>query len=157
MNKTAKIVLFAVLALTLVTSAEAGNYTKQNVSLYLDGKVLIRFDQLLLAWNRDQTAIDRIKYEISCEKGKIVLNNVVYLDRAGGSPKDNVRWSLAPFALNQDISAKLHHPLSFIRSTRVNIKPFDLDTAQVQFLFHASGRDCKVIWFPKTGELFGTW
>ena len=73
MKKLSLLLVVLAAFLVLAVSAEAGSYTKQNHSLYLDGKVLVRFDQLLLGWTRDQKEIDRIRFKMTCLKGKAVL------------------------------------------------------------------------------------
>ena len=62
MKKLSLLLVVLAAFLVMAASAEAGSYTKQNHSLYLDGKVLVRFDQLLLGWTRDQMEIDRIRF-----------------------------------------------------------------------------------------------
>ncbi|NLI76117.1 MAG: hypothetical protein GX442_06700 [Candidatus Riflebacteria bacterium] len=162
MKVWSKALLVAVLALSLVGTAHAGSYSRQDATLFLDGQVLIRFDQLLLGWTTTDSAIDHLRYQITCLKGKIVLNNVEYLDRAFGSDQDVVRWKQSPSSLGRDLSYKnfhmdRHHPVSFWKHNKLDIAPYDLDTAKVRFHFHTLGRDYQVTWIPKTGELSSVW
>jgi hypothetical protein len=152
--------LAALIAL-LATSAQAGSYVKESASLFLDGKVHIRFDQLMIAWTRDQKIIDRLKYKITCLAGKAVLVNVEYLDKAAGN-QDSVRWAESASGLNIDFSAKLHHldrqhRISISKTNHPQIAPYDMNSALVRFLVQASGRIFKIIWAPKTGQIYSTW
>ncbi|HOT27460.1 MAG TPA: hypothetical protein PLU72_04670 [Candidatus Ozemobacteraceae bacterium] len=147
--------------LFMAASAEAGSYTKQNHSLYLDGKVLVRFDQLLLGWTRDQKEIDRIRFKMTCLKGKAVLDNVEYVDAAVDG-KEAVRWAKSQSPMNLDFSAKLGHMdrahrVSIAQTTEFKVAPYDLKTAKVRFHIQASGRNYKVTWVPLTGEVHATW
>ncbi len=153
------VVLAAFLFLT--ASAEAGSYTKQNHSLYLDGKVLVRFDQLLLGWTRDQKGIDRIRFKMTCLKGKAILDNVEYIDAAIDG-RETVRWAKSQAPMNLDFSARLGHMdrahrVSVAQTTEFKVAPYDLKTAKVRFHIQASGRSYKVTWVPLTGEVHAIW
>jgi len=159
-----KLSLFLVLLaafLVMAVSAEAGSYTKQNHSLYLDGKVLIRFDQLLLGWTREQKEIDRVRFKMTCLKGGAVLNNIEYLDTAVDG-KETVRWAKSQNPMNVDFSAKLGHldrahRVSIAQTNQIKIAPYDLKTAKVRFHVKASGRNYKITWVPLTGEVHAIW
>ena len=156
-----KLFLVALAVLTLASAAQAGSYYKKNASLFLDGKVHIRFDHLLLGWTRDHKAIDRVRYEITCLKGQAVLQNVEYLDSALNDTA-SVRWYQSPYDMKADFSAQnfhmdRHHLISIKRTNHVKIAPYCLNSAKVRFHIRASGRNYKVIWSPKTGDIYSTW
>jgi len=162
MKKYFKLLLVVAAFFALVGIANAGGYTKDNATLYLDGKILIRFDTLHVGWSRDQKTLDRIRYKLTCLKGKAVLNNVEYLDSALEG-KESIRWSQSTTGLNKDISAVNYHmdrqhKISHSNTSNdVKIAPYDLKTAKVRFHITASGRNFKVTWCPKTGDISSTW
>ena len=163
MNSRKTVLLFVALlfAFAWIATAEAGNYAKENTSIYLDGKVHIRFDSLRLGWDRDQKFADRIRYRITCLAGKAVLNNVEYLDTAVDD-KESVRWTLSKDNMNEDFSAisshlEKSHIVRLYRDLKIKVQPYNLDTAKVRFHIFASGRDYKVTWEPKTGKMYASW
>lgn len=160
MKRVFKLFLFVALFAAIAVSAQAGSYFKQNHSLYLDGKVHIRFDYLLLAWSHDGK-IDRIRYKMTCLAGKAVLNKVEYLDNAVDG-KQTSRWTESEQPLNLDFSAKFshldkQHRVSISKTNHTAIKPYDLNSGKVCFHIKASDRNYKVFWTPKTGDIYATW
>ncbi len=160
MKRVVKLFLFVALFAAIAMSAQAGSYFKQNHSLYLDGKVHIRFDHLLLAWSHDGK-IDRIRYEMTCLAGKAVLDKVEYLDKAVEG-KLMSRWTQSEQPLNLDFSAKFshldkHHRVQISKTNFTSITPFDPASGKVCFHIKASDRNYKVFWAPKTGEVYAIW
>ena len=160
MKRLFKLFLVVVLFASVAMAVQAGSYSKQNHSLYLDGKVLVRFDHLLLAWSHDGN-VDRIRYKITCLAGKAVLDKVEYLDTAIEG-RQTVRWTQSEQPLNLDFSAKFshldkHHRVAISQTNHTAVKPFDLASAKVCFHIKASDRNYKVFWAPKTGEVYAIW
>ena len=156
-----KFLLVCLAILALATSVNAGSYYKKNVSLFLDGKIHIRFDYLLLGWTRDERAVDRLRYEMTCLKGNAILQNVEYLDSALNDAA-SVRWYQSPYDMNTNFSAKnfhmdRQHRVSIKHTNHLKIAPYSLISAQVRFHIYAAGRNYKVIWAPKTGDVYSTW
>ncbi len=145
----------------LPNSAEAGSYFKKNFSLYLGGKVHIRFDYLLLGWTKSQEFIDKIRYKLTCLKGDAILTNVDFLDSAKSSTP-GLRWRQSSKGLHWDFSARFNrmdgkHKIAISKTNFVEIKPFSLDTAIVRFHIKTPERTYKVVWAPKTGKIYSTW
>ncbi len=153
---------FAVLLVLVVASvAGAGHFAKDNSSIYLDGKVHLRFDTLHLAWARDGKNLDGLRYRITCLAGKAILNNVEYLDKAIDG-KESVRWVQSNNKMAVDFSAipshlEKSHIVRVYRDLHINVTPFNLDSGKVRFHIQAAGRDYKVTWEPKSEKIYATW
>ncbi|MBF0501598.1 MAG: hypothetical protein HQM09_15775 [Candidatus Riflebacteria bacterium] len=142
-------------------SVYAGHFVKNNAFLFLDGKINIRFDDLQLGWSRDDLAVDHLRYEMTCLNGKAILNNVEYLDSAVDG-QESVRWQQASGRMNQDFSSRFghldkQHRIQVAYSTKLKIIPYSLDNAKVRFSIFANGRDFKIFWIPKTGQIYASW
>lgn len=154
------LILFAMLLLS-GNSVSAGSYFARNLSIFLGGKIHIRFDHLLLGWTKSQQFVDRIRYELTCLSGDAVLTNVDYLDEAlYESP--TMRWQQSDKEFYWDFSARANrldgkHRISIKRTCNVQIKPYTLDTARVRFHISAMGRKYLVVWAPKTNRIYTTW
>lgn len=152
----------ALLALLAVAApVVAGHFTKEHATLFLNGTVQIRFDALQIGWSKDEKSIDHLRYVLCALKGKIILLNVEYLDRAMNN-RELVRWSQATAPLNLELSSRFNRlgndPRGEVaQRSNLAISPFHLDSAQVRFHILATGRLYKVVWRPKSGEIFATW
>jgi hypothetical protein len=141
--------------------ARAGSYYTTDLSIFLGGKVHIRFDHLLLAWTKSQDFIDRIRYEITCLQGEAVLTNVDYEDDALFSTQ-SLRWQQSEKPLHWDFSERFnrldgHHQISIKHTALVKIAPYSLDGARVRFHIRALRRKYVVVWAPKTNKIYATW
>lgn len=151
------VVLFVLVGMV----ANAGHFVKENTSMYLDGKVHVRFDTLKIGWSRDHQSVDNIRYRITCLAGEATLNNVEYLDTAVDG-KENIRWTQAADKMNVNFSARANkleksHIVRVYRELKVKIAPYNIATAKVRFHIRASGRDYKVTWEPKSGKMYAAW
>ncbi|MFZ2955792.1 MAG: hypothetical protein WA705_02705 [Candidatus Ozemobacteraceae bacterium] len=155
------ILILVVFFACLTWSVQAGHYVKNNAFLFLDGKVHIRFDDLQLGWSRDEFAVDRLRYEMTCLKGKAILSNVEYIDSAIEG-RESVRWQQSSGRMNQDFSARFshldqQHRIQIAYSTKLKIQPYRLESVKIRFSIRANGRDFKVFWIPKTGQIYASW
>ncbi|MBF0408196.1 MAG: hypothetical protein HQM10_12635 [Candidatus Riflebacteria bacterium] len=152
-------VMFYVFCLTSQLSSK--NLVKENASVFLEGRIHLRFDFLSIVPDKDEKKIDRLKYKISCLKGSAHLNNVEYLDSAAGGT-ETIRWHQSPKNMRQELKARFSKKMlpgesEISHSAKLDISPFSIDTAKVRFRISASGRDYKVIWIPNTRQIFTTW
>ncbi|GAB4280526.1 MAG: hypothetical protein Kow0029_25190 [Candidatus Rifleibacteriota bacterium] len=163
--------LFVVLFFT-VSAVFAGTYTlnKQIIhlqgdssfgkTLWLESQVKLSFNHLKLGW--DHTGkVDRIRYDISCLDGKVVLQNVKYIDDAVDG-REMVRWEQSAENLNRDFSfikddRDNRRDNNVKYSTKLSIEPANVKNAKVEFHFTASGRHYIVIWEPRNQKLSATW
>lgn len=140
---------------------EAGHLSKEGATIFLNGQVLIRFEQLYLSWPRNNAAIDVLRYRVRALRGKATLVNVDYQDRALGD-RDTVRWTHSPVSMNREFSAfnvrpDENHRFEITGKSVLQVRPFHLDSARVRFHLIAAGRSFVVIWRPKSGEVYATW
>ncbi len=159
MKRFLPLALVVTFCLVLAVSCEAGGYSKQNHTIFLDGKVKVRFDQIVIGWTRSHQILDRIHYKMTCLAGKAVLVKVEYLDKAEG--KEAARWADTP-AQGLDFSAITHHMdkqhrVSISKTLHPQVTPFDMDSAKVCFHIDAAGRHYKVFWLPKKGDVYAIW
>jgi len=150
-----------IMVFAMASIALAGHYEKHNSSIYLDGKVHIRFDTLHVGWAKDGKKIDKIRYRITCLAGKAILNNVEYLDSAVDG-KESLRWAQSNTKMGVDFSAipshlEKSHIVRVYRDLHVNIAPYQIESAKIRFHIQASGRDYKINWEPKSGKIWATW
>lgn len=161
MKLHAKLVLVVLMLMAVVSVAQAGHYQKDGVSVYLDGKVHVRFDNLFIGSSRDGKSIDKIRYRMVCLAGKAILNNVEYIDSAIES-KESTRWTQSNAPMNVDFSARIghlekSHIIRVYRDIPVKITPYSMDNGKIRFHIHASGRDYKVTWEPKSDKVYASW
>lgn len=162
MNFKKNVFLGVVLFLALAATVNAGHYYHQEAaSIYLDGKVHIRFDQLKAGWSHDYKTLDNLRYTIVCLAGKAVLNNVEYLDAAIDG-KETSRWMQNKDKMNVDFSAiashlEKSHIVRLYRDVKMGVTPFNMQTGKFRFHIFASGRNYKVTWEPKTGKIYAAW
>lgn len=155
------LLVFLALFLIVPQSVFAGTYFTRNLSIFLGGKVHIRFDHLLLGWTRSQEFVDRIRYELTCLKGDAILTNVDYFDEALFN-SSTLRWQQSKKNFHWDFSERFNrldgqHQISIKRTCRVRLKPYSLETARVRFHITANGRKYLIVWAPKTNKLYATW
>ncbi len=162
--------LIAVFAFTSMLSA--GTHTLNNAivhlqgdtavgqTLWLESQVKIKFNHLKLGWDHSGK-VDRIRYDISCLDGKVILQNVDYIDSAIDN-REQVRWIQSNANLNRDFSFikddRDHRRDNNVKySQKLSIPSANLDSAMVRFHFTAQGRHYIVIWHPRTNKLTTTW
>ena len=169
-----KKILFTLLVAILVTSSSlfAGSFTSEGQvvhlqgdtsvgkTLWLESQVKLVFNHLKLAWDHNGK-VDRIRYHISCKDGKVVLQNVEYVDEAVHG-HEHMRWIQTDGNLERDFSFikdnRDRYRDNVVKySTRMNIAPADLDTAKVKFHFLAMNRHYIVVWEPKNNKFYTTW
>lgn len=134
--------------------------TETGKTFWLESQVKIKFNHLKLAW--DHTGkVDRIRYDISCLDGKVILQNVKYVDDAVDAC-EQVRWEQSTENLNKDFSFvkadrdnKRDNNVKY--SSKLNIAPANAKNSKVEFHFHASNRHYIVIWEPVSQKLSATW
>ena len=165
--------LFTLLVAMIVISASlfAGTYTLENRTIHLQGdtvegksfwlesQVKIVLHHLKIGWD-NQGHVDRIRYHISCNDGKAVLQNVEYADASEGTMK--VKWKQSEKNLNRDFSFVKDNrdrarDNTVKYSTKFNLNPSDVKSSEVRFYIDASGRHYTVIWEPKTKKVSATW
>ncbi|MBF0543734.1 MAG: hypothetical protein HQM08_04840 [Candidatus Riflebacteria bacterium] len=137
------------------------NLVKENASIFLEGRIHLRFDFLGLDCGKDDKSIERLKYKITCLKGSALLNNVEYLDSALEGI-ETVRWQQCPKNMRQEITARfsklvLPGEAEISHSAKLDIAPFSIENAKIRFRISASDRDYKVVWIPKSRQIFATW
>ncbi len=147
--------------LLVVGIAEAGHYTKSNATIFLNGQVLLRFDELQIGTSNDGNAMEWLRYSVRALKGKAMLINVEYQDSALNG-RETVRWTQSATPLNCDISNRYNYLDKDTRALvkercELKMRPCDLETARIRFHLQAAGRQFIVIWRPKSGEVYATW
>lgn len=166
------LVALVLMLVAVMPSLYAGSYTLDNGIIHLQGdtsagktfwlesQVKIQFNHLKLAWDHSGK-VDRVRYDISCLDGKVILQNVKYIDKAVDGA-ESVRWQQSTENLNNDFSfikdnRNSKRPNNVKYSTKMAIEPSDRNTAKVEFHFHASGRHYIVTWEPKANKIYSSW